>query len=125
MTSFPAKGGSSTNEPRHLPNQTPMTPSMEDAPKPQNKRVRIEGIQESGAKIGKRNLTGLGHAVRAGSTVRDRSAARVVGGARAGKGPRAVGVIRQRCTAGTRMGNPESGHPNVGRRNPAGSLATT
>ena len=92
---------------------------MEDAPKPQN-----GGLQESGAKIGRRNSTGLGHAVRAGSAVRVGSAARVICGARAGKGPRAVGAMRPRCTAGTRCRNLESGCPNIGGRNPAGPLAT-
>ena len=85
---------------------------------------RDRGVQESGAKIGRRNSTGLGRAVRAGSAVRVGSAARVVGGARAGKGPRAVGVMRPRCAAGMRCRNPESGRPNVGGRNPAGPLAT-
>ena len=97
-------------------------PSMEDAPKPQNGRVGIGGVQESGAKIGRRNLTGLGHAFRARSTVRVGSTARVIGGERAGKGPRAMGVMRPRCAAGTRCRNLESG-PNVGGRNPAGPLA--
>ena len=101
-----------------------MMPSMEDTPKPQNGRVGIGGVQESGAKIGKRNSTGLGCTVRAGSTVRVGSAARVVGRARVGKGPRAVGTIRLRHAAGMRCGNPESGCPNVGGRNPAGPLAT-
>ena len=121
---LPHSRRSSANGPRHLPNQTPTTPSMEDVPKPQNGRVGIGGIQESGAKIGRRNSTGLGCAVRAGSTVRVRSTARVVSGARAGKGPRAVGVMRPRRAAGTRCRNPESGHPNVGGRKPAGPLAT-
>ena len=121
---LPHSRWSSTNEPRCLPNQTPMTPLMEDAPKPQNRRVGIGGIQESGAKIGRRNLTGLGCAVRTGSTVRVGSAARVIIGARAGKDPRAVGAMRLRRAAGTRCGNPESGHPNIGGRNPAGPLAT-
>ena len=121
---LPHSRRSSLNEPRHLPNQTPTTPSMEDMPKPQNGRVGIGGVQESGAKIGKRNSTGLGCAVRAGSAVRVGSAARVVGGARAGKGRRAVGMIRPRCTADTRCGNLESGRPNVGGRNLAGPLAT-
>ena len=101
-----------------------MTPSMEDAAKPQNGRVGIGGIQESGAKIGRRNSTGLGHAVRVRSAARVIGGARVVGGARAGKGPRAVGTIRPRHAAGMRCGNPESGHPKVRGRNPAGPLAT-
>ena len=118
---LPRSRQSSANEPRHLPNQMPL---MEDAPKPQNGRVGIRGIQESGAKIGRRNSTGLGQAVRARSAVRVRSAARVVGKARAGKGQRAVGAMRLRSAAGTRCGNLESGHPNVGGRNPASPLAT-
>ena len=121
---LPHSRQSSANEPRHLPNQTPMTPSMEDTPKPQNGRVGIGDVQESGAKIGKRNSTGLGRAVRAGSAVRVGSAARVVSGARAEKGQRAVGTIRPRHTADTRCGNPESGHPNIGGRNLASPLAT-
>ena len=121
---LPRSRQSSANEPRCLPNPTPTMPLMEDAPKPQNGRVGIGGIQESGAKIGKRNSTELGHAVRARSTVRVRSAARVVSGARAGKGPRAVGAIRPRRAAGTRCRNPESGHPNIGGRNPTSPLAT-
>ena len=103
---------SSVNEPRCLPNQTPTMPLMEDVPKPQN-----GGVQESGAKIGRRNSTGLGCAVRVGS------AARVVSRARAGKGPRVMGAMRLRHTAGMRCGNPESGPPNVEGRNPAGPLA--
>ena len=71
-----------------------MMPLMEDAPKPQNERVGIRGVQESGAKIGRRNLTGLEHAVRVGKVVRVRSAARAIGAARAGKGPRAAGAMR-------------------------------
>ena len=85
---------------------------------------RVRAIQESGAKIGKRNSTGLGHAVRAGSAVRVRSTARVISRARVGKGPRAVGMIRPRRAAGIRCRNPEFGHPNVGGRNPASPLAT-
>ena len=115
---LPCSRQSSTNGSRCLPNQTPMTPSMEDTLKPQNGRVGIGGVQASGAKIGRRNSTGLGHAVRA------RSAARVIGGARAGKGSRAVGAMRPRHAAGMRCRNPESGHPNIGGRNQAGPLAT-
>ena len=43
---LPHSRQSSKNGPRHLPNQTPMTPSMEDAPKPLNGRVghsRVRG----------------------------------------------------------------------------------
>ena len=58
------------------------------------------------------------------SAVRVGSAARVVGGARVGNCPRAVGTIRPRHAAGTRCRNLESGHPNVGGRNPAVPLAT-
>ena len=60
-------------------------------------------------------------AVRARSTIRVGSTARVIGGA---KGRRAVGTMRPRHTTGTRYGNPESGRPNVGGRNPASPLAT-
>ena len=111
---LPRSRRSSGNKPRCLPNQTPTMPLMEDVPKPQNGRVGIGGIQESGAKKGRRNSTGLGRAVRAGST------ARVGSAARAGKGSRAVGTVKPRCAAGMRCGNPESGHPNIRGRNPAG-----
>ena len=83
-----------------------MMPSMEDAPKPQNGGVGIGGIQESEAKIGKRNSTGLGCAVRTGSAVRVGSAARVVSGARAGKGRRAMGAIRPRHAGRYEMQKP-------------------
>ena len=101
-----------------------MMPLMEDVPKPQNGRVGIRGVQESEMKIGKRNSTGLGCAVRAGSAVRVGSTARVIGRARAGKGPRAVGTMKPRHAAGTRCRNLESGHPNIGGMNPAGPQAT-
>ena len=91
---------SSASEPRCLPSQTPMTPSMEDAPKPQNRRVGTGDIQESGMRTGRRNLTELGRAVRVGNAVRVGSGARVAGGA--GRGPRAVGVMRARHVAGMR-----------------------
>ena len=106
---------SSANEPRRFPYQTPMVPLMEDAPKPQN-----GGIQESGAKIGRRNSTGLGRAVRVGSTARVRSTAR------AGKGPRAVGAMRPKRAAGMRCGNLESsGRPNIEGRKPSQSPSNT
>ena len=121
---IPHSRWSSANEPRRLPNQTPTMPLMDDMPKPQNRRVGIGAVQESGVNKGRRNSTGLGRAVRAGSAVRVGSAARVIGGARAGKGQRAVGAIRPRHAAGMRCRNPESGHPNMGGRNPASPLAT-
>ena len=74
--------------------------SLEDAPKLQNARVGIGGVQESGVKIGRRNSTGLGCTERAGGAVRVGSTARVVSGARAGKGPRAVGGIRPWARSG-------------------------
>ena len=89
------------------------------------------GIHESGAKIGRRNSTRPGHTARVGSAVkvvsavRVGSAVRVIGGARAGGGPRAMAVMRPRRTAGKRCRNLDSGHPNVGGRNPAHSLAAS
>ena len=55
---------------------------------------------------------------------KSRKRSKSLGRARAGKGPRAVGAIRPRRATGTRCGNPESGPPNVGGRNPASPLAT-
>ena len=126
---LPRSRWSSANEPRRLPNQIPMMPSMEDAPKQQNGRVGIGGIQESGAKIGRRNSTRLGSAARVGSVARVGSTAKVgstvrVGSAvRAGRGPRAMAAMRPRHAAGTRCGGLESGHPNVAGRIPAHPLA--
>ena len=115
---LPRSRQSSANEPRCLPNQTPMTPSMEDMPKPQNGRVGIGGVQESGAKIDKRNSTGLGRAVRV------LSAARVVGGARAGKRSKSRGHDQAEARSRYEMQKPRVWSSQRGGRNPASPLAT-
>ena len=80
-----------------------MTPSMEDAPRTQNEKVKTEVAPESGVRRGRKNWTKLGCAAKAGNAVRAEREARAAGrGVRAGGDPRAAGVMRMSRTVGMR-----------------------
>ena len=101
--SLPHWKPNSASKPRHLPNQTPTTPTIEDEPRTQNEKVETGVAPESGVKRDRKNWTKLGCTAKAGNAVRVEGEARAADGeVRAGRDPRVAGTMRMSRAVGTR-----------------------